>query len=191
MFPKDTPEECEKIKGLFTEVERVINDKGIYCCISLLQEHIVRELLNHFTAKNYKIDINEFILKKSILYPYLVAIRKQEEPNGDKITLNMVSQAITSTLHTKAEICSKLKNIQLHSFFMSDIKSLRAGLRTSIDIWDHKTNSTVPRYTIIIVDSPEKKVLEKKLCGCFITPQGREASYIAGTEAGNFDLLGQ
>jgi len=72
---------------------------------------------------------------------------------------------------------------------MQDIKKLRPGQRVSVDIWDQKTNSPVPRYTIIICDTPTGKIIEKKTCGCFITPQGKETGYISATEQGNFELL--
>lgn len=161
MFPKDTPEECQKITQMFTDIERILSDKGIYCCISLLQSHILRELLAFFTERNYSIEINEFFLKKSKLFPYFVALRKVEQPNGDKILLNLKSEECNNVQLTKKEVSSKINAIQTYAFFMSDIKKLRPSLRVSIDIWDQNNNSKIPKYTIIICDSPNQKILEK------------------------------
>jgi hypothetical protein len=161
MFPKDTQEECDKIKQMFIDIERILNDKGIYCCISLLQSHILRELLAFFTERNYIIEINEFFLKKSKLFPYFVTLRKVDQPNGDKVVLNLKSEECNNVQLTKKEVCAKINALQTYAFFMSDIKTLKPSLRVSIDIWDHTSNSKIPKYTIIICDSPNLKVLEK------------------------------
>jgi hypothetical protein len=161
MFPKDTPEECEKIKKMFSDIERILSDKGVYCCISLLQSHILRELLDFFTERNYSIEINEFFLKKSKLFPYFISLRKLDAPNGDKVVLNLKSDECKDLFLSKKAVCTKVNAIQSYAFFMADVKNLRANLRVSIDIWDHNSNSKIPKYTIIICDSPNLKTLEK------------------------------
>ena len=162
LFPKDTPENCEKIRSLFKEIERILNEKGRYVCISLLQVHILRELLAYFTPKNYKIEMTEFLIKKSKLFPYLISLTKTQTPNNDKISLSLKSENHQKNVLNSAQVQQKISETQTYSLFMSSIRSLKQGQRVSIDIWDQKnSNSNVPRYTIIICDSQDSRILSQ------------------------------
>lgn len=68
------------------------------------------------------------------------------------------------------------------------MKKLNKSQRFEIFAFDYKTSRAIPRYTLYIVDSNDDKILEKKTCACFITPQGRERDQMFCTEAGNFVL---
>lgn len=46
----------------------------------------------------------------------------------------------------------------------------------------------MPKYTLTIVDSNDPKILKKRTCGAFITPQGKERESIIATEVGKFNL---
>ena len=163
LFPKDTAENCENIKTLFREIERILNEKGRYICISLLQVHILRELLAYFTPKNYEITITEFLIKKSKLFPYLISVSKSQNTNGDKVVLSLKAENQEKQVLSSVQVQQKIKETQTYSLFMSDIKKLNAGQRVSIDIWDQKKkgDSNVPRYTIYICDSPDSRILSQ------------------------------
>jgi len=138
LFPKDTTENCQNIRNLFKEIERILNEKGKYICISLLQPHIMRELLAYFSSKNYTIEINEFLIKKSKLFPYLICLTKTSAPNNDKITLSLKTENNEKKVLSSAEAQNTIKETQTYSLFMSDIRKLRQGQRVSLDIWDQK-----------------------------------------------------
>lgn len=162
LFPKDTEENCGKIKALFKDIERIVNQNGRYVCISLLQAHILRELLAYFTPKNYEITISEFLIKKSKLFPYLISVTKSANPNNDRITLSLKNENNEKVVLNSVQVQQKIKETQTYSLFMSDIRNLRQGQRVSIDIWDQKrTDTTVPRYTIILCDSPDARILSQ------------------------------
>jgi len=42
----------------------------------------------------------------------------------------------------------------------------------------------VARYTLTIVDSTDAKILKKRTCAAFITPQGKERESLISTEVG-------
>jgi len=148
---------------LFKQIERILNEKGRYICISLLQTHILRELLAYFTTKNCTIEITEFLIKKSKLFPFVVCITKTSTPNNNQIALVLKTENNEKKVLNSADAQSTIRETQTYSLFMSDIRKLRQGQRVSIDIWDQKrnTNSNVPRYTIFIVDSKDNKVLSQ------------------------------
>jgi len=170
LFPKDTKENCDKIETLFKEIERILNEKGRYVCISLLQTHILRELLAYFTTKNYKIEISEFLIKKSKLFPYVVTLTKTSTPNKDQITLALKNENNEKNVLNSSQVKKKISEIQTYSLFMSDIRTLKPGQRVSIDIWDqkNKTNSDVPRYTIYICDSKDNRILSQVITALFL-----------------------
>jgi hypothetical protein len=163
LFPKDTTENCDNIKALFKDIERILNQNGRYVAISLLQAHILRELLAYFTPKNYEITITEFLIKKSKLFPYLISVTKSANPNNNRITLSLKNENNEKVVLNSVQAQQKIKETQTYSLFMSDIGNLRQGQRVSIDIWDEKRrgDTNVPRYTLILCDSPDARILSQ------------------------------
>lgn len=53
IMPNDSVETQEKIKQYFIEVERVLKVGGRYICISLLQKHILKSILNYFPSNSW------------------------------------------------------------------------------------------------------------------------------------------
>ena len=95
------------------------------------------------------------------LFPYLITVSKTQNPNGDKVALSLKAENQDKQILNSAQVQQKVKEVQTYSLFMSDIKKLSPGQRVSIDIWDQKkkSDSNVPRYTIIICDSPDSRIL--------------------------------
>ena len=58
--------------------------------------------------------------------------------------------------------------------FVPTMKDLYLGQKFELLCYDQKIKSAVPRYTLTILDSSDAKVLKKRTCGAFITPQGKE-----------------
>ena len=55
--------------------------------------------------------------------------------------------------------------------------------------YDKEVSLTVPRYTLVIMDTSYPNILKKKTCGSFITPQGRERESNFATDVGRYNLL--
>lgn len=53
LMPNDRADTLSKINQYFTEIQRVLKSGGRYICISLLQEHILRAILNYFPNNNW------------------------------------------------------------------------------------------------------------------------------------------
>lgn len=49
----------------------------------------------------------------------------------------------------------------------------------------------MPRYTLTIIDSNDAKVLKKRTCAAFITPQGKERDTMISTQVGKVSLCSQ
>ncbi|EAR90517.1 methyltransferase domain protein (macronuclear) [Tetrahymena thermophila SB210] len=195
VYPEETEENTTKINKFLQSIVDILtaNPNSRYVCISLLQSHILNTLLTFFNSKNFEITIHEVLIEKSKLYPFLVDIKRSDNPTAthNKINLHLKNEAEAKLLPPQ-EIKHQINRIQTQNRFMSQVKKCHAGQRFSIEVWDPKVpNAKVPKYTLHVVDSNSKKILENKTCGCFITPQGKEQSYISSTEKGNFELLEQ
>lgn len=53
LMPDDKPETLLRINQYFREIQRVIKSGGRYICISLLQEHNLKAILNYFPNNNW------------------------------------------------------------------------------------------------------------------------------------------
>lgn len=53
LMPNKELETLEKVNQYFKEMERLLKNCGRYICVSLLQEHILQELLNFFPSNNW------------------------------------------------------------------------------------------------------------------------------------------
>lgn len=53
LMPDDEPDTLSKINQYFSEIQRILKSGGRYICISLLQEHILKTILNYFPNNNW------------------------------------------------------------------------------------------------------------------------------------------
>ena len=144
---------------------KILNDNGSYLCISLLQDHILREILNYFIKQKCIINIHEVLIKNSKFFPFLVNIVKIKENEifDDKIKLFIKGEDKPYELNIN-ECLKKIKDLQLMTYFMTDVKKFRQGQRFTIDIWDsNNKDSNIPKYTLHIVDSQESKILTQAI----------------------------
>jgi hypothetical protein len=96
---------------------------------------------------------------------------------------------------TKAEmlkvemIQERVKKEQIHQMFLPRMKELNLGQKYELFCFDKNHSSAeLPRYTLTVMDSTDAKVLKKRTCAAFITPQGKERDTMISTEVGKISL---
>ena len=57
--------------------------------------------------------------------------------------------------------------------------------------YDFEKGDTVPKYTLFVVDSNKKELIDKRSCAAFLVPQGKEKDSIFSTEHGHQELISQ
>jgi hypothetical protein len=72
-----------------------------------------------------------------------------------------------------------------------NLKDLNAGQKYELYCYDKDISSTIPRYTLTVIDSSYGNVIKKRTCGAFIVPQGREKDTTFSTETGRTNLVNQ
>lgn len=76
--------------------------------------------------------------------------------------------------------------------FIPKMKELNLGQKYELYCFDKNTKNTdVPRYTLTVIDSNDAKILKKRTCAAFITPQGKERDTMISTEVGKISLCTQ
>ena len=156
VYPEDTEVNLERVQGLFKRIMEILKPEGSYFIISLLQEHILKAILESFSDVYLK--IHEVLIKDSKMFPFLVQIRKIVNPNGNKIIMDLRGRE--EIIVDKVECIRMIKELQMRNNFSKNIKKLEAKQRFTLDIWD-KNNQNLPKYTLIIVDSDNKSILSK------------------------------
>lgn len=77
LMSEDTPAVIEKARVMFTEISRLLSDKGKYICITLGESFIFKTLLAHFSARKWNILIEAVQGGKlSPFKPFYVVISK-------------------------------------------------------------------------------------------------------------------
>ena len=158
VFPEDTEINLERVKGLFKRIMGILRENGSYFIISLLQEHILNAILG--SLGDFYVKIHEVLIEDSKMFPFLVQIKKIGNPNAKKIILNLRGKEEMWVEHIE---CVKIiKELQMKNNFTKNIRKLELKQRFTLDIWDNKNSSlNLPKYTLIVVDSENKAILNK------------------------------
>lgn len=57
LMPDNDSGTIEKIDKFFGEIYRVLKDDGKYICVTLLQEHILKKMLQYFSSNNWAVKL--------------------------------------------------------------------------------------------------------------------------------------
>ncbi|CAD7000074.1 unnamed protein product [Ceratitis capitata] len=198
LFVDDTPEVQATVERYFNEIKRTMRNGGRYLCITLLQEHILRYILNYFPR-------NGFMLR---VVHCTDADRANQEKNADNPDVGAMPVFIVVATKFKAlptpilEFSlgkDKMQRVQNAEELTNAVTAVQKaalicnGLaRTSIA--GHKEvvmdlcqpGDSKPRYTVYILDQPPARGLGK--FAAFIVPQGREIEWLFATTKGREKL---
>ena len=162
VFPEDNEVNLQRVYGLFKKILEILKEGGFYLIISLLQQHILAAILEFF--KDFEIKIHEVLIENSKMFPFLVEIRKIKNPAVNKVLMDIRGKEEKNILMEKLECIEMIKSSQLRNNFTKNIRKLDLKQRITLDIWDNKKSSlSLPKYTLIIVDSDNKVILKKVL----------------------------
>ena len=132
VYPPDSDENAIKnFDKLLSDVYKLLKEGGSYLLISLLQEHILKKILDFYLPLSCDINIYEIILKKSKYMPFLVHISKKAS-NSSKDTINLVSaDAKTFQILHPSKLLDKIRLSQINNSVNQDIKKLVSGKENS------------------------------------------------------------
>lgn len=196
LYTDDTDETRAIVTKYLCEISRVLRTGGRYVCISLLQEHIVRRLVDFFPPLHYMFRVircSEAEQKTAeasndgTAMPvfFVVATKFQKLPfavlevcmSGDKMSrVQSASDVVDSVLSVQkaALVCNGL-----HRGSIADMNEV------SMDLF--RPDEQIPRFTVHILDQRPKRGNGR--FAIFIVPQGRETEWLFSTPQGRKKLL--
>lgn len=186
MMPDDSSEVVANVNGMFSEVERVLRLGGRYLCISLLQPHILHQIVHWFVDHGWPLRIlrcTEVDISKNPedrIFPVFAIIATKFRKMSDmkpvlEISLSS-SQGHLTRLKTQEDLIGSVRGVQ-------QFAAVRAGMAKGDQLFqcedarqadvslDLMTPSSIhPRYSFYLVDrNPPHQIP----FAVFIVPQGR------------------
>ncbi|XP_044267613.1 eEF1A lysine and N-terminal methyltransferase homolog [Tribolium madens] len=193
LMPDDCPETVAKITKYFDEIQRVLKLAGRYICVSLLQEHILKMLLNYFPTNNWMFRIVrcfEAEAKTSengenTMPVFLVICTKFKILPRKILEVNLTSSEKMERLEAIDEIARQIASVQQAAFVCSGLKrSSIEGGEVSLDLC--RPGDPRPRFTVHVVETTSSA--RNSQYAAFIVPQGREAEWLFSTKSGRQHL---
>lgn len=178
-----TPDVIEYVEKYWSEIDRVLRVGGRYIIISLLQQHIIENLLKRFAMNNWMfrvvrcIEAEEKTAKTGdgqSLPVFMVIATKFQKLSAPVLEVCMAGEKMTR-LNSCEEVIDAILSVQRAALVCSGLKrSNIAGMNeVSIELY-HPSNNVTPRYTVHILD--QKPCRENDRYAAFIVPQGRLVS---------------
>ena len=213
-----SPETATKVVEYLNEVMRVLSTKGgTYICVSLLQDFVLDALVSFFSKGigNWHHDDNifEFRIQKiekvshhvnpdgSSMLPFFVTVKRTKITSDSKLQelrthMNEIvyftdSHASKAEMQLASAIQERVKKEQITQMFIPRMKELNLGQTYELFCYDRTQQIDVPRYTLTVIDANDHKILKKRSCAAFITPQGKERDTMISTEVGKISLCQQ
>lgn len=196
LMTDDTDQTKQTAQAYLSEISRVLRIGGRYVCISLLQEHIVQQLIDYFPRNHFMFRVircpeaeaktAESSMDGTAMPVFIVVATKflklpfavlEVCMSGDKMTrLQSNSDIVTTILSVQkaALVCNGL-----HRGSIADMNEV------SMDLF--RPNEEIPRFTVHILDQRPKRGNGK--FAIFIVPQGRETEWLFSTPNGRKKLL--
>jgi spermidine synthase len=193
LMSDDRPETVEKIQRYFSEIQRVAKLAGRYVCVSLLQEHILKALLDYFPANNWMLRVVRCFEAEAkatengenSMPVFLVVCTKFKALPRKILEMNLGSGDKMQRFETEDEVLAQVASTQHAAFVCSGLK--RSAIHeneVSLDLY--KVGDSKPRFTVYVVDT--KHDAKNAQYAAFIVPQGREAEWLFSTKSGRQHL---
>lgn len=191
LMPDENPETNEKITNYFKEIQRTLKIGGRYICISLLQEHILKKILNYFPSNDWMLRIVRTFNpeKKAIeanantMPVFIVICTKFKNLTTKILEVDISGGEKMQRLKNIDEMDSIIKEVQNVAFICSVLQKTSIADQNEISFDLYKPDFPSPRYTIYIIDLPPDK--EFGVYAAFIVPQGRESEWMFSTKEGH------
>ncbi|XP_072936789.1 eEF1A lysine and N-terminal methyltransferase homolog [Epargyreus clarus] len=194
LMPDDLEDTVQRIDKYFSEIKRVLKPSGRFVCISLLQSHILKHLLNTFCDRSWMFRVvrcheaeekNALDGDGSTLPVFVVVATKFKEMPKLILEACMAGEKM-QRLETTEELKACIKSIQDTAFVTNGLAktTLDGDDEVSLDLM--QPGEETPRYTLYVVDQKRSQAINKY--AVFIVPQGRESEWLFGTAAGRRQL---
>nr|BAN21077.1 conserved hypothetical protein [Riptortus pedestris] len=198
LMPDENKSTVTNVTKYLEEIDRVLRIGGRYIVVTLLQQHIMTFLLEHFYEKSWMIrvcrchEVEARSFKeqgyKSLPVFLVIFTKFKKMPSSTSICEMCLTQDSPAT---RVEGIEKIKELVLEAQMVAIVcnglqRSTSGGKEIELEI--HRPDETSPRYTLRVVEMPNAKASGMSYAA-FIVPQGRETEWAFGTLEGRQFLL--
>ncbi|XP_053994379.1 eEF1A lysine and N-terminal methyltransferase homolog [Hylaeus volcanicus] len=182
------------VNRYFKEITRVLRNGGRYICISLLQEHILRELISYFPSAGFMFRIvrcheaeTKARIEEGSLIPIFVVIATKFTTLSQSVLEVVLVDGPPKRLSTANEVISAILSAQQSALICNSLQKRSVADVGEISLDLHRPDDKYPRYTVYVLDRP--KIYGTKTYAAFIVPQGKETDWLFSTKEGRQQVL--
>ncbi|GAB0099541.1 methyltransferase-like protein 13 [Sergentomyia squamirostris] len=198
LMPDNTPETMEIVRKYWSEIGRVLRLGGRYICISLLQQHILEAVVEHFSGENFILRVNRCHdaekktaenNKDGTALPVFMIIATKFKPMPQKL-LELSLSADVGTIQrvdNVVDFIEAIRSVQKAAMVVSGLHKINISDHNEVSLDLYQPGENTPRYTIYVLDQKGPFGAEKY--ASFIVPQGRENEWLFFTPEGRRRLL--
>lgn len=194
MMSEDSDSVHDMVRSYFSEVARVLKTMGRFVCVSLLQEHIIKALLDYFPAENFLFRVVRCLEAEqktsstnedgSSMPVFLVIATKFSKLPTKMFEISHDGETI-DRLKDEAALTSSILTVQRAAMIRNGLIR-KSNFDDEINFDLFRPNEKTPRYSLFILD---QKASTGGNYAAFICPQGRETEWLFATKQGRRQLL--
>lgn len=183
------------IKKYFSEINRVLKTMGRYVCVSLLQEHIIKSLLDFFPSNNFLFRVVRCLEAEgktsstnedgSSMPVFLIVATKFSKLPTKMLEISHDGETVERLMDDSA-ITNSILTIQRAAMIRNGLIR-KSNCEDEINFELFRPNEKTPRFSLFILDQNESS--KAGSYAAFICPQGRETEWLFATKQGRRKLL--
>ena len=196
------------VNKMFEQMDSVLKPFGRYLCVSLLESHILKKIIDWFSQNgNWFIrieriesaeDMTRQQSDKSKVLPVFCIICTKLLPSKDSKTNPIIELCLEQSngkpkrVDDIQKVFERIKSIQEFAFIQHYINNIEISKNEDIYLnFFDEINSDIPRYTLYFTNYVNKRSKTLSSCGVFIVPEGREVEWLFSTPKGRIELTKQ
>lgn len=192
----DTDDTRQLVRRYMAEISRVLRTGGRYVCVSLLQEHIVRALVEFFPPLHYMFRVircTEAEAKTAAAsndgtaMPVFVVVATKFQKLPFAVLEVCMSGDKMSRVQSAADVVEAVLSVQKAALVCNGLHrgSIADMNEVSMDLF--RPDEQIPRFTVHVLDQRPRRGNGR--FAIFIVPQGRETEWLFSTPPGRKKLL--
>jgi spermidine synthase len=195
MMSEESDSVNEMVGKYFSEIARVLKTMGRYVCVSLLQEHIIKSLLEFFPSKNFLFRVVRCLEAEektsstnedgSSMPVFLIVATKFSKLPTKMLEISHDGDTI-ERLPSEEALTSSILSVQRATIIRNGLIR-KSNFDDEINFDLFRPNEQVPRFSLYILD--QKANSKGGDYAAFICPQGRETEWLFSTKQGRKKLL--
>uniref|UniRef100_A0A336LKZ2 CSON009529 protein n=1 Tax=Culicoides sonorensis TaxID=179676 RepID=A0A336LKZ2_CULSO len=193
----ESEEVINRVRAYLSEMTRVLKIGGRFICVSLLQPHILKVVLEYLPTNNYMFRVVRCMEAErktaetssdGTSMPVFVVIGSKFKALPQKILEVCMAGDKIQRMSSEGDVMTLISDVQKSSMVTNGlVKDSSAALSDEIQLELYSTsNDRIPRYTVHVLDQKPKRGNGK--FAAFIVPQGREIDWLFSTPDGRRKL---